>query len=387
MNICMVAYSFYDSDNRVRRYAEALVKKGNSVDVLAIGHKGQKTSEKINGVRVYRVQKRVRNERNKWSYLVRLGYFLLKTFFVISWFQIIRRYRLIHVHSVPDFEIFAALVPKLLGARLILDVHDIVPEFYMSKFGGGKDSLGFRLLVLVEKLSCMFADHVVISNHLWEKAITGRSVPVEKCTTILNYPDTSVFKRPEHVLQRGGLVLLYPGTLSRHQGLHLAIQAFAEISPLYSDAEFHIYGEGPDKEMLIKQAAESGSGDRIKFFSQLSLEEVSVRMAGSDIGIVPKLGEGFGGNAFSTKILEFMVMGVPVICSRTMVDPYYFNEKVVSFFSPGEAADLARAMKEMMSDTVMRKTQAENALEFVKDYTWQGNQKLYFDVLKKIGVR
>ena len=47
---------------------------------------------------------------------------------------------MIHVHSVPDFLVFAALVPKLLGARIILDIHDILPEFYASKFGASKDS-------------------------------------------------------------------------------------------------------------------------------------------------------------------------------------------------------------------------------------------------------
>ena len=37
MRICMVAYSFYETDNRVRRYAEALARRGDKVDALSIG--------------------------------------------------------------------------------------------------------------------------------------------------------------------------------------------------------------------------------------------------------------------------------------------------------------------------------------------------------------
>ena len=42
-------------------------------------------------------------------------------------------YDLIHVHSVPDFEVFAAAYPKLTGTKIILDIHDIVPEFYVEQ--------------------------------------------------------------------------------------------------------------------------------------------------------------------------------------------------------------------------------------------------------------
>ena len=52
----------------------------------------------------------------------------------------------------------------------------------------------------------------------------------------------------------------------------------------------------------------------------------------ADLGIVPKRSIGFGNEAFSTKILEFMAMGIPVIVPDTEVDTYYFDEKVAKFF-------------------------------------------------------
>jgi len=64
-----------------------------------------------------------------------------------------------------------SLPPSFLsdGARVILDIHDIVPEFLCQQFKVGKRSLIFRLLVYVERLSIAYSSHVIISNHLWYK--------------------------------------------------------------------------------------------------------------------------------------------------------------------------------------------------------------------------
>jgi len=154
----MVAYTFYDADNRVRRYAEALAKRGDQVDAIAIAREGQPAFEVLHGVRVFRIQRRMIDEKGPASYLVKLLLFFVRSAWILSVMHLRKPYDLIHVHSIPDFEVFATLIPKLLGARVILDLHDIVPEFYASKFRIGNRSIVFRLLVLMEKASCAFAD-------------------------------------------------------------------------------------------------------------------------------------------------------------------------------------------------------------------------------------
>src|SRR4030042_3152241 len=147
----MVAYAFYDSDNRVRRYAETLARRGEHVDAISLRKEGQKSFETINGVNVFRIQERERNEKGKLSYLARLLRFLIKAGVFMSRKHLKQPYDLIHIHSVPDFEVFAACLPKLLGAKIILDIHDIMPEFYASKFGGRRDSMLFNGFLFFEK--------------------------------------------------------------------------------------------------------------------------------------------------------------------------------------------------------------------------------------------
>jgi hypothetical protein len=64
MKACMLVYTFYESDSRVRRYAESLARRGDHVDVVALRREGQARDDIINGVRIFRIhQKRVKNER------------------------------------------------------------------------------------------------------------------------------------------------------------------------------------------------------------------------------------------------------------------------------------------------------------------------------------
>ena len=126
-----------------------------------------------------------------------------------------KRYDLVHVHSIPDFMVFAAALPKLTGCRIILDIHDLVPEFYADKFGVSSRSLIFKILGLVERISCRFADHVIISNHIWQKTLHSRSVSENKCSTILNYPDPRIFHLKK-TAANGKFVIMNPGSMSWH---------------------------------------------------------------------------------------------------------------------------------------------------------------------------
>jgi glycosyltransferase involved in cell wall biosynthesis len=381
---CMVAYTFYESDGRVRRYAEALAQRGDYVDVIALQREGQPAYEILNGVHIFRIQKRQIDEKGKLDYLYRLAKFFISSSIFLAKKNRDAQYDLIHVHSVPDFEVFAAWLPKLSGAKIILDIHDILPEFYASKFNADRQSIIFKTLVCMEKASTKFADHVIAANHIWEKTLTDRSVNKEKCTTFLNYPDTSIFHSISQRKADGRFIVLYPGTLNKHQGLDIAIKAFSLIKDDAPEAEFHIYGEGPDKPRLKEMVARLGLEKRILFKDIIPIEEIAQVMASADLGIVPKRNDFFGGEAFSTKILEFMILGVPVVVSATKIDKYYFDDSLVKFFRPDDEHDLAQAMLALINNKVLRDELVKNALDFVADYTWDKRKHEYLNLVDSL---
>jgi glycosyltransferase involved in cell wall biosynthesis len=384
MRVCMLAYTFYEADNRVRRYAEALAARGDEVEAVALRREGQLWFEVIRGVRVHRIQNRLIDEKGPFSYLWKLLLFFLRS----MWFLTIRvgklRYDVIHVHSVPDFEVFATLVARLGGARIILDIHDIVPEFYASKFNVDKKSLVFRSLLWIERLSCLYAHHVIVANHLWRTRLIERAAAPGKCTAIINYPDPSLFSARARVRTSNNLVMCYPGTLNSHQGLDVAIGAMALLRERVPNFEFLIIGDGPDREKLKRLIVDYGLADRVCLTGLVPMEQVADIMAAVDLGIVPKRKDSFGNEAFSTKIMEFMAMGVTVIASRTRIDEYYFSGGVVQFFESGNAEDLAAKILELAHDPVKRAALQERAMGFIRENNWDIKKREYLDLVDRL---
>ena len=384
IHACMLSYSFYESDGRVMRYAEALAKRGDEVDVISLRQEGQAEFEVVRGVNVHRIQERVRNEKGKLDYLYRLGKFFVKSAAFLTKKHRQNPYKLIHVHSVPDFQVFATLLAKLSGAKIILDIHDIVPEFYASKFGSNENDLLFKSLVAVERASIRYSDHVIISNDIWRKKLLARSVKPDKCSVFLNYPDQSLFYRRPRTRTDDRFVMIYPGSLNRHQGLDIALKAMALVKDDMPRAELHIYGSGETKQSLRELADSLGLNGQVVLKDMVAIEKIAEIMSNADLGIVPKRNDPFGGEAFSTKILEFLTMGIPVVVSDTKIDKFYFNDDVVCFFRSGDETDLANAIRQMAAENAGRDRMVENGVVFAEEFSWDQRKKEYLDLVDRL---
>ena len=380
----MMAYTFYEFDTRVMLYAEALAKRGDSVDIIALRRPDQCNFEVVRDVNVYRIQERIRNEKGKLNFIFRILKFFVLSMVFITRKHLKERYDVIHVHSVPDFQVFSALIPKLMGAKIILDIHDIVPEFYASKFNTAHDSLLFKTLVLIEKASIAFSNHVIIANHIWKDRLISRSVKKEKCTVILNYPDPTFFYPRPHVNSNSKLTMIYPGTLNWHQGLDIAIKAFSKIKDEASHVEFHIYGEGDEKSYLEELVQLLDLENQVFLKGHLPVDQIAEIIASADIGIVPKRAVTFGNEAFSTKIYEFMAVGIPTIVSRTMIDEYYFNDDLVCFFNSDDKEDLGKSMLRLINNPDIRKKLSSNASEYIKSNNWSAKSNIYLNLVDSL---
>ena len=385
--VCMLVHNSYETDNRVRRYAEALAKRGDHVDVAALAGDGVALGrEEISGVNVFRIQRRVRDERGKWSYAQRLLRFL----FVSSVFLTRRhhrmRYDVIHVHNLPDFLVFAAWYPKITGSRIILDIHDIVPELFANKFDAKPRGMYVELLKFVEKASAAFVDFVIVSNHLWYEKLISRSVPKEKCSVFLNHVDSALFYRRQRTRTDDNVIILFPGSFQWHQGLDLAITAFAEVHKRVPKAEFHIYGGGDEKSALIELADRLGLNGSVKFCGSVSLENIADVISNADVGVVPKRADSFGNEAYSTKIMEFMSQGVPVVLSRTKIDNFYFDDSVVRFFTSGDVQALAEAMLEVIENKAVRETLIAGGYRYVDLHSWDQRKAEYLELVDSLST-
>lgn len=389
LRVAMVAHSAYERDNRVMRVARALAERGDRVDVLALRtHPGLPTRERIDGVQVHRIQDRFGKEEGSALAALRpLLRFTLKAAWQLQALAGASReagaFDLVHVHNVPDFLAFAAWPARLRGARVILDLHDLVPEFYASRFTGGGRSATVAALEACERLSAAVADHVIVANDLWRERVVRRSVRASACSVMLNHVDERMFRpRPRsRAFGEGGPLLLFPGGMQAHQGLDVAIRAFARLLVQRPDARLHLVGDGSEKPALQALVDTLGLQRAVRFFPPQPLASIAERMADADLGIVPKRADGFGNEAYSTKILEFMAVGVPVVVSRTRIDTHYFDPSEVRFFESGNDAALAQAMAEVLDDAELREQMVEAGLARAARERWGAHRQRYLGLV------
>ena len=162
--VAMVLFSYYPGDPRPRRAAEALVVAGADVELICLREKsGELKRETINGVRVRRVPM-ARRRGGVLGYLYRYCAFLVASSAIISARLLTRRYDLVYVHNMPDFLVLCGLLPKMFGAKIILDLHDPMPELMQTIFELPPHARSVQLLRGVERWSMKLADAVVTVN-------------------------------------------------------------------------------------------------------------------------------------------------------------------------------------------------------------------------------
>jgi glycosyltransferase involved in cell wall biosynthesis len=388
LRVCMLAYAFFESDTRILQYATALAKRGDAVDVIALQRdKSQPKFEILNGVNVHRIQARTVNERSLFTYASRIVCFMMRSTFFLRRQHNHHSYDVIHVHNVPDFLVFCTLFPKMQGVPVIEDIHDLLPEFYASKFKVRHDSLAFKLLTFVERWSAAFATHVIVANDLWRDRLVARSSRADKCSVVRNHPDLDIFvahsRQDEEKSKK--FVLTYPGSLNWHQGLDVAIRAFASIAEEIPDTEFHIYGEGPAKPSLIELANSLGMQERVMFHDFLPSREIARVMAMTDLAIEPKRAtSAFGNEALSTKILEFMALGVPVIACRTKIHAYYYDDSAIQYYENDDEKQLAQQILRLRNDAELRRRLVTNSRKYVLENNWDARKHEYLRLVDSL---
>jgi glycosyltransferase involved in cell wall biosynthesis len=354
----VLLFSYYPADPRPRRAAEALVSKGVTVDLICLqSSPDEPRREFINGVNVYRVpQKRYRGSKIK--YVRQYSAFILRAFAHLSFYSISRHYDLVHVHNMPDVLVFSALVPKLLGAKIVLDLHDPVPELMQTIFELPEQSLSVRLLKYLEKWSIAFADLVLTVNVACKNIYASRSCLPEKINVVLNSPEDEVFQFQSPALPGSDgeklakpFVILYHGSLVQRNGFDLAVDALAETRKSIPSARLMVCGEQtPFFEQVMQSVWERGLQANIEYLGMKNRRGIVEVINACDLGVIPNHRNLFTDINTPTRIFEYLALGKPVIAPATRGILDYFTDEDLIFFNVGDANDLARKIEFVFSN-------------------------------------
>ena len=351
-NVGVVLFSHYLTDGRPRRSAELLAEHGANVEVISLRageiEPGGKT---VNGVKILRVPLK-RQRSGKISYLYQYGAFTLAALFLLTVRSFKRRYDLIHVHNMPDFLVFSALVPKILGAKVILDLHDPMPELMLTIFKLPPESFSVQLLKRLEKWSASFANTVLTVNLASKRIYASRSCQPEKIQVVMNspneeyYPFRAVSPAVGNGKSTGQFTIMYHGSLLQRNGFDLAVEALDTVRKSIPGASLVVCGERtPFFDSVMAGAGQRGLQGAIRYLGLKQREELAGIIDSCDLGIIPNHRSIFTEMNTPTRIFEYLSRGKPVIAPRSRGIQDYFGDQDLIYFELGDASDLARKIE------------------------------------------
>ena len=389
--VCILRHAYYPADPRARKEAEALAACGHRVDVLCLRQEGQQRRERVNGVDVWRVPVR-HLRRGKLRYVYEYVASFVCFGALVTWLHLRRRYDVVQANSMPDFLVFATVVPRLLGARVMLDLQECMPEIYMAKYRLRRDSGLVRLLVRMEQMGIAYADHVITCNEQMRQIFVSRGAPPDKISIVSNSADDQIFRPAASAPQEVGgaqdeFVLVSHGSIEARYGLDTAVRAMAVLREQLPGVRLDIYGDGESREELTALANSLQLDGTVNFKGRVPLEQLLQALREADAGLVtagqtPELRW-----VHTFKMFEFIALGRPLVITRYEAVESYFDESCCMFFEPNDERDLARAVLELYNDPEKGCEMAENAGRVYETLKWEVEAPRYCRLVERVAER
>ena len=375
--VAMVMFSHYPDDPRPRRAMDALINEGMQVDLICLSDGDSPWRETSRSLHVLRAPIK-RRRAGKLAYAYQYTAFILFSSVIFALRSLARRYDLVYVHNMPDVLVVSGLIPKALGAKVILDLHDPMPELMMTIFKLDQESRGVRWMSRLEKWSIARADSVVTVSQAFKKVFAARSCPPEKIEVVMNSPDGAIFpfREPappasESRAKSHPFVVMYHGSLVERNGLDLAVEAFARVRKTLPNAELRIYGAAtPFLDRVMDMAKSKGLGQAVRYLGPQRQEDLVLEIEKCDVGVIPNQKNSFTEINTPTRIFEYLALGKPAIAPRTTGIRDYFHEDSLVFFEPGNPDDLAAGIEFALSHPAEVTAIVRRGQEVYREHVW-----------------
>ncbi len=391
-NACIVRHSYYPSELNVKREAEALREDGFKVHVICLRGPDEAKFEVVDGIEVHRLP--VGHKRGKIGrYLIEYNVFFLLASWKLMALDLKYRMRVIQVNTMPDYLVFCTLLPKLAGAKVVLHVHEPMPELFGTMFDRRYGGFFTWSIKLAEKLSVKYADRVLTVTREMRDNMGARGADVNKITVIVNVPDDRFFRldRYEHLVEKvnlakreqrrkGSFRVLCHGAIEERYGIDLIVRAVARLKDEIPGIEFRFMGAGDYLPEVLNLAAELKASDHVNFLGFVPFETMIEEILAADVTVVPIKKNPYSVLVHTNKMYEYVSMQRPCVASRLDSVAAYFPDESLVFFEPGNDEDLAEKLKYVFAHPDEMQRRIENTSEIYETYRWQRERKKFLGV-------
>lgn len=383
-NILMVAYTNYFTDARVIKESSALAERGMIVDFICLKEDNLGSCIPMKGISIITVPLRRYRGGNKYLYILSYFVFFMFVFFLSSILYIKKRYKMIHINNMPDFLVFAVIIPKLFGAKLILDIHDPVPLTFLTKFNLSGNNWFYKLLLLEERLSVKLVDKVItVHSFLRNEVLKTDGLPIEKIDVIMNLADEQKFKFLENYSLNGKIHLVYYGTIAERFGLQHIIEIFKKINK--PDVDLTIIGTG-DYEIQIKNLIKTNKLEsNINFINRnIPYENLSEALHNFNLGLVPYELSYATEYMLPVKLLELISLGIPALVIKNKAISYYLADEDVFFYNLNEPSSLLELIKKISDNKNLLYEKRKKLKEIRNNFFWSNEAEKYYNIVQNL---
>jgi len=284
------------------------------------------------------------------------------------------RFRLIHLCNPPDLLFMVALPFKLLGVRIIYDVHDVWPEMFEAKFG--KRGPFYWIVRIAERLSYLCAKVVIATNDsAKEIAIQRGGVPESRIFVVRTAPRIkNVDHPPEHALNKNRRFLVgYVGVMGDTDGLNYLIDAADYLVHRLGreDIQFLLMGTGPEYGNLIEYRDQLGLKDYIDLPGQVSNKFLFTALQTIDVGVSCDPINSYNERCTMNKVLEYMAFGKAQVMFDLKEGRASAGEGAI-YVPENSAVKLAEAIVGLLDDPRKRATMGAAGAERLRhDLNWE----------------
>ena len=339
--------------------------------------------EDLDGVVVRRAGG-TRRRGSRLRYLVEYGTFIGVAASILALEHLRRPFSLVQVANPPDPLVVCGLPQRLAGAALVLDIHDLSPELYASKFAEPDEwPLGASALVFAERLAASCAHHVIVAGEPFRHRLIERGLSAARVTSIPNGPDERLF-HPRIRTARDEGQLVYHGSLFDRYDVGLALDALPAIRNRREDVRLDVWGDGPELEVLRARGEAEFPSGVANFHGYAALDEIPSLIANAACGVSTLRSDRFTELAFPTKVAELAQLGVPVAASRTRALTQVFPEDAIAFYPAGDADGLAGAVIGLLEQPQLAAAQASRAHEAVASILWSRHAERYVSLVSSL---
>lgn len=382
--VCIVRQRDY-YELPVRREAESLRDAGYRVDVICLREPGKPAREIDNGIVLHRLAG-TRKKTTKARYLFDYLAFFVRAAVKLTQLHLQQRFAVIQVNTMPDFLVFATVVPRLLGAKVVVFMKEPTPELARTLFGSARLA---RVLVVVEQLALRYAHQAFTVTQQLKDLYVSRGADASTIHVVLNGPDarhlTEVTPDPPAGAKEGFRFLCH-GSVEEHYGHEVILRGLAKARGRLPDARLVITGSGAFENRVRQLIDELGLHDCVQYLGWVSMPRLAAELRDCDAGIVAQEANPYSHLVHTNKMYEYMIFDKPVIASRLEATASYFGDDAVRYFTPGDPSSLAEAMVDVATDPAARERMVVRAAELYERYRWEHQAERMVEVYRRLGA-